>query len=103
MTIRLTPNKAHRPDRQLVRTGHGALISVAMALKIASDANVIPIIFRGAQEIAAYGHTHRIASHDQRLALIARDKGCSTTLDRPQPGSRDATPPTSDALDCVNA
>ena len=68
---------AHRPDRQLVRTGHGALISLAMALKIATDAQVIPIIFKGAKEIAAYGDTHRLASANQRLALIARDKGCS--------------------------
>ncbi len=48
-----------------------------MALTIATDAHVIPIIFRGAHEIAAYGHTHRIASPNQRLALIARDQGCS--------------------------
>ena len=68
---------AHRPDRQLVRLGHGALISLAMALKIATDAQIIPIIFKGAREIAAYGETHRIASPNQRFALIARDKGCS--------------------------
>ena len=67
----------HRPDAQLVRTGHGALISLAMALKIATDAQVIPIIFKGAKEIAAYGGTHRLATVNQRLALIARDKGCS--------------------------
>ena len=62
---------------QLVRTGHGALISLAMALKIATDAQIIPIIFKGAKEIAAYGDTHRLATVNQRLALIARDKGCS--------------------------
>jgi hypothetical protein len=67
----------HRPDPQLVRTGHGALISLAMALKIAVDAQVIPIVFRGAKEIAAYGDTHRLATRGQRLALIARDQGCS--------------------------
>ena len=67
----------HRPDAQLVRTGHGALISLAMALKIATDAQIIPIIFKGAKEIAAYGDTHRFATTNQRLALIARDKGCS--------------------------
>ena len=70
-----TPRTA--PTRQLVRTGHGALISLAMALKIATDAQIIPIIFKGAKEIAAYGDTHRLATANQRLALIARDKGCS--------------------------
>ena len=45
--------------------------------KIATDAQIIPIIFKGAKEIAAYGDTHRLATANQRLALIARDKGCS--------------------------
>jgi hypothetical protein len=68
----------------LVTTGHGAQISLTEALKQASDARVIPIVFGKAKEILAYGTSHRIFNENQRLVMIARDGGCSFPgCDRP--------------------
>ncbi len=61
----------------LVTTGHGALISVEQALTLAGDARVIPVALTKTREITAYGDTHRIFTEGQRLAMIARDQGCS--------------------------
>src|SRR6202012_1730514 len=64
-------------DGGLVTTGHGALISVDAALKMAVDARVIPVVFGAAKEIIAYGTGQRFFTEAQRLAMIARDQGCS--------------------------
>ncbi len=61
----------------LVTTGHGALISVEQALSLAGEARVIPVVLTKTREITAYGDTHRIFTEGQRLAMIARDQGCS--------------------------
>ena len=61
----------------LVQTGHGALISLTMALKLAADANLIPVVFGAAGHLAAHGTSQRLANPNQRYALIARDKGCT--------------------------
>jgi hypothetical protein len=61
----------------LVTTGHGATISVGQALSLAGDARIMPVRLTETREIAAYGDTHRIFTEGQRLALIARDQGCS--------------------------
>ena len=69
----------------LVRTGHGALISVPTAQRIAGgDAKVVPVILGKAKEIIAYGTGQRLFTPAQRLAMIARDGGCSWPgCDRP--------------------
>ncbi len=61
----------------LVTTGHGALISVGQALSLAGDARLMPVTLTKTREITAYGDTHRIFTEGQRLAMIARDQGCS--------------------------
>ncbi len=61
----------------LVTTGHGALITVEQALSLAGDARVMPVVLTKTKEITAYGDTHRIFTEGQRLAMIARDQGCS--------------------------
>jgi hypothetical protein len=58
-------------------TGHGAQLSVEKLLTIACDAQVVPVVFNDAGGILAYGRTRRLATTGQRLALIARDGGCS--------------------------
>jgi hypothetical protein len=65
------------PDGGLVRTGHGTTLSLTQALTLAADARLIPIVFGTAKQVAAYGTTHRIFTEGQRLAMIARDQGCS--------------------------
>ena len=65
------------PDGGLVRTGHGTTLSLTQALTLAADARLIPIVFGTAKQVAAYGTTHRIFTESQRLAMTARDQGCS--------------------------
>ncbi len=61
----------------LATTGHGALIPVEQALTLAGDARIVPVALTTTREITAYGDTHRIFTEGQRLAMIARDQGCS--------------------------
>jgi hypothetical protein len=77
-TIVLTMTEEQIDNRTgLVRTGHGALITVEQALSVAGDARVMPVTLTKTKEISAYGDTHRIFTEGQRLAMIARDQGCS--------------------------
>jgi hypothetical protein len=77
-TIVLTMTEQQAETRTgLVTTGHGALISVDQALTLTGDARVMPVTLTKTREIAAYGEAHRIFTEGQRLAMIARDQGCS--------------------------
>lgn len=68
----------------LALLGHGQLISAAQLLRIACDAAVIPVVFNDAGGVLAYGRERRLASRGQRLALVARDGGCTFPgCDRP--------------------
>lgn len=58
-------------------TVHGVDIPVADLLRRAAEAEVIPVVINSAGGVVAYGRTRRLASRAQRLALIARDRGCS--------------------------
>jgi hypothetical protein len=62
----------------LASTGHGALLPVEQALRMAGgDTRVFPVIFDKARRVESYGSAHRIFTEGQRLAMIARDQGCS--------------------------
>ena len=61
----------------LVTTGHGAHISAELALTLAGDARIMPVVLGKTRQITEYGSTHRIFTEGQRLAMIARDQGCS--------------------------
>jgi hypothetical protein len=62
----------------LVRTAHGASVTVSQAKKIAgAEATYVPVILNAAKRIIAYGTGHRIVGKTQRYALIARDLGCT--------------------------
>jgi Domain of unknown function (DUF222)/HNH endonuclease len=69
----------------LVTTGHGAVVSVPTAHRIAGgDARIVPVILGQAKQITAYGTAHRIFTKAQRYAIIARDGGCTWPgCDRP--------------------
>jgi len=58
-------------------TGHGGQISIAEALRLAADGKALPVVLNAAGGILAYGRARRLASPAQRLALIARDQGCT--------------------------
>ncbi|WP_434613180.1 DUF222 domain-containing protein [Arthrobacter sp. A5] len=44
--------------------------------RLACDANLIPIVLGGSGQILNYGRRRRFHTRAQRLAIIARDKGC---------------------------
>jgi hypothetical protein len=68
----------------LATTGHGGRISVPQALRIAAEADIVPVVLGDAGGVLGYGLTRRIASVGQRRALAARDGGCSFPgCDRP--------------------
>ena len=78
-TILLTMTADQAETRTgLSTTGHGATIPVEQALRIAGgDARVFPVIFDQTRRVESYGASHRIFTEGQRLAMIARDGGCS--------------------------
>jgi hypothetical protein len=77
-TILLTLTEQQLHDRRgTVTTGHGARISVPEALTLIGDAQIFPVTLTKTKKITAYGDTHRIFTQNQRLAMIARDGGCS--------------------------
>jgi hypothetical protein len=61
----------------LVGTGHGALISAHLALSLLGDARLVPVVLGPSGQILAHGTSHRIFTEGQRLAMTARDHGCS--------------------------
>ncbi|MDJ0394663.1 DUF222 domain-containing protein [Rhodococcus sp. G-MC3] len=59
-------------------TGTGSLIPMRDAIRMASHAHQYLAVFDDADGRALYlGRTKRIATADQRIVLIARDRGCS--------------------------
>jgi hypothetical protein len=86
-----------RSGQGLARTGHGASVPVQDVLANIGDTRIFPVIldddppttgpreggrpvsdlFAKARPVAAYGTAHRIFTEGQRLAMLARDKGCS--------------------------
>ncbi|MDQ1463683.1 MAG: hypothetical protein QOC73_624 [Actinomycetota bacterium] len=76
IVLHMTPEHVER-GTGLVTTGHGAQISAAEALTLLGDARIFPVLLNHSGEILAYGSSRRIFTEGQRLAMIARDQGCS--------------------------
>jgi hypothetical protein len=59
-------------------TGHGAVIPVKQAQTwLDGESRVIAAVFDRARSIWGYSSIHRFFTESQRLAMAARDKGCS--------------------------
>ncbi len=58
------------------RLADGTPIPTQKIREMACDAEVLPAIFRGPSLPLDVGRTRRLASPTQRIALIARDRGC---------------------------
>ena len=68
----------------LVRTGHGALIPASEAARWANDTDKVTVVHDDSGAIVGHTDKRRIFSRNQRLAMIARDRGCSFPgCDRP--------------------
>ncbi len=68
-------------DQLLARRGvatnsHGDPISVTEALRLATEAEIIPVVLNDTGGVLAYGRSKRIAPPAMRQVLIARDRGC---------------------------
>ena len=62
----------------LARTGHGALVPVADAMSwLGGDAEILAVAMNSMRAITHCSDTRRIYSRNQRLAIAARDKGCT--------------------------
>jgi hypothetical protein len=70
--------EAYATGHGTATTGFGYTIPAAVAKRWAGlEARVIGVLMSRMKQIIAYSSTHRIFTEQQRLALIARDKGCS--------------------------
>ena len=77
--------------RGLARTGHGALVPAGKALQWGGgDIRVLAVAMNSMKEIVAYGSAHRLFNENQRLAIAARDGGC-TFVRRRRAGARPTT------------
>ena len=71
-------HEAYLSGRGLARTGHGSLVPAGKALQWGGgDVRLLAVAMNSMNEITAYGSGHRLFSENQRLAITARDGGCS--------------------------
>jgi hypothetical protein len=69
---------AYRTGTGLASTAHGRDIPAAEAIRWAGgDARVMTLALTGMREVSAYSHPRRLFSAHQRLAMTARDRGCT--------------------------
>ena len=58
-------------------TSDGTVLSAAAVLRIAAEAEVVPVVLAASGGVLSVGRSRRVATRSQTHALIARDKGCS--------------------------
>ena len=69
---------AYRTGQGTATTGHGAIVPAAEALRWAGgDPRLLAVALNNMKRVEAYSTTGRLFTETQRLALIARDGGCS--------------------------
>jgi hypothetical protein len=68
-----------RRGSRLVRTGHGATITVKEAFTLLGDTQIEAVVLDSLRKVSHYSSTHRFFTQGQRLAMAARDGGCSFT------------------------
>lgn len=68
------------PGERLAVTHHGAKVAIEQLVPLLGDSQLVPVVLSAlgpVRRVEAYGTKHRIFSENQRLALAARDGGCS--------------------------
>lgn len=78
-TVIITMNaEAFSTGQGIAVTGHGVVLPAAQPLTwIGGDSRTFPVTLGPQKQVTAYGNAHRLFTEGQRLALIARDQGCS--------------------------
>jgi hypothetical protein len=98
IVLTMTPEQYHH-HTGLVTTGHGAPISAELALSLLGDARITPVALGPSGEITTNGSSRRFFTEGQRLAMTARDRGCSFPgCDQPPPAPKPTTSPTTPKL-----
>ncbi len=70
--------EAYLTGRGLACTGHGSLVPASQALHWGGgDIRLLAVAMNSMNEITAYSTAHRLFTENQRLAITARDGGCS--------------------------
>ncbi len=78
-TVILTMNQdAFQSGKGTATTGHGVILPAKQVLMwLDGETKVVPVVFDNIQRITGIGTGQRLFSQRQRLAMIARDGGCS--------------------------
>ncbi len=78
-TVVLTMSEqAYATGTGFATTGHGAQVPVREAMSWAGgDYRLFATVLNSLNAVTAYSSTHRLFTEGQRLALVARDGGCS--------------------------
>jgi hypothetical protein len=63
--------------RGYVTTARGDLLSVPAALELVSDGHLMSVLFDPFGGVLSYGQLKRLVPRTMRLAITARDKGCT--------------------------
>jgi hypothetical protein len=80
--------QSYRAGTGLAVTGHGSLIQASEAFRwAAGDLRLLAVVIDKVKGITAYSSTQRLFTEQQRLAMDARDRGC-TFPDCPEPPGR---------------
>ena len=84
-TLLLTMTAAEYESRVgLARTAHGDLISIPTAVELVSGGQQVSVLFDPDGGVMSYGQTRRLVPPTMRLAITARDQGCTFPgCDRP--------------------
>jgi hypothetical protein len=70
--------EAYRTGAGLAQTSHGALVPAREALRwAAGDLRVLAVVLDKIKGITGYSSAHRLFTENQRLAMGARDGGCT--------------------------
>jgi Domain of unknown function (DUF222) len=73
-----------RTGQGYARTGFGTLIPTCRVLDLDCEAQTVGVVVNSTGGVMSYGRTRRLVSPSMRLALIARDQGCTFPgCDRP--------------------
>lgn len=77
-TVLVTISESSLRDRVgYATTAHADLLPIADVLRIAAEAQIIPVVLADSGGVASFGQGQRLASPGQRRALAARDSCCS--------------------------
>lgn len=77
LVVTITEDSLLGRTREAAVTSHGTTISAGAARRLACEAGLLPAVLDGRSQVLDLGHTRRLFSPAQHLALAQRDQGCA--------------------------